>query len=468
MGIAYFPDYLNGKSLLIAMRIAALVPVKLNSRRLPNKNFLMLGNRPLSHYIFDTLLGIESIDSVYCFTSQNQILSLLPPGVKILPRPSYLDQDCITGNQLFDYAVDKLSDFDLIVLCHPTGPFIEKESILKGISAISSGGFDSAFAVEKHLTYAWHNNSPINYNPCSMTQTQDLAPIYTETSGFYAFLRKSYLEAGSRIGSRPFLVEVSKREAVDIDFPSDFAYAEHLLSFNPEEKDLSFDRFFADIIGSSSVHGKIRHLSFDLDGVIIDSLETMRASWKAVQEEFCISQPFEEYAKHIGRPLSDILSAIGISSAICKEVASYYTDQTALHSCLTRINADIVALIQDMIDRGIKISIVTSKPKIRASAIVNEIFGDKIRLILTTPDDLPSGRGKPAPDPLMLACCLNGCDPAESLYIGDMRVDSLAAQRAGIHFVHASWGYEDIPELDQVWFSSPADLCAYLRDVIRE
>ncbi len=448
------------------MKIAALVPVKLNSRRLPNKNFLMLGNRPLSHYIFDTLLKIDCISSVYCYTSQRQILQLLPKGVKLLPRPSRLDQDHVSGNQLFDYAISKLDSYDILVLCHPTGPYISAGSILSGINSIINDNHDSALSVERHASYAWLNNSPLNYTPSQMKQTQDLEPVYTETSGFYIFTKESYKINKSRIGLNPCFIEVSQREAVDIDNPSDFVYAEHLLGFNEEAKSLSFDKFFVDIVNGNGIHGKITHLSFDLDGVIIDSLNTMKSSWRDVQDCFELTIPFDSYKRHIGRPLHDILSIIGVSQDLIHDVAAYYIDKTSHYAGLSTTNFEIVSLIEEMCSRGIKVSVVTSKPRSRADQIINNIFDGTRGLILVTPDDLPSKRGKPCPDPLLLACCMLGCDPSETIYIGDMEVDKIAAQRAGIHFVHASWGYEDLPELDQVWFSSPKDLCSYLKEVV--
>ena len=90
------------------MSISVIVPIKPNSRRLPNKNFLQLGNRPLSYHIFKTLIGISEISNVYCFTSYPYVLDLLPKGVKLLIRPEYLNSDDIGGNELFRYAIESI------------------------------------------------------------------------------------------------------------------------------------------------------------------------------------------------------------------------------------------------------------------------------------------------------------------------------------------------------------------------
>ncbi len=43
-------------------KVSAFVPLKLNSRRLPNKNFLRLGDYPLAYHIFETLSKVDGID----------------------------------------------------------------------------------------------------------------------------------------------------------------------------------------------------------------------------------------------------------------------------------------------------------------------------------------------------------------------------------------------------------------------
>ena len=128
--------------------VAAFVPLKLKSRRLPNKNFLRLGDRPLAYHIFDTLLGIGELKSVYCYTSQPQVLDLLPVGVELLLRPKRLDGDEIKANELFMYALKNI-DADVVVLCHATGPFVRGDSISQGIQAVVSGEYDCAFAVQQ-------------------------------------------------------------------------------------------------------------------------------------------------------------------------------------------------------------------------------------------------------------------------------------------------------------------------------
>ena len=52
---------------------------------------------------------------------------------------------------------------------------------------------------------------------------------------------------------------------------------------------------------------------FDLDGVIIDSKENMRVSWKAVNKSLNLKISFKRYFDKIGMPFEDILKKLRIN-----------------------------------------------------------------------------------------------------------------------------------------------------------
>ena len=46
------------------MRVVALLPMKANSERVPNKNFRNFCGKPLFRWVLDTLLSLKVIDQV--------------------------------------------------------------------------------------------------------------------------------------------------------------------------------------------------------------------------------------------------------------------------------------------------------------------------------------------------------------------------------------------------------------------
>lgn len=208
------------------MKTVAVVPMKLNNTRLPQKNTKPFTNgRPLCCYILKTLLSIDKIDEVFVYCSNEKICDFIPSGVKYLKRSASLDTDTTSMNEVLSaFANDVFAD--VYVMTHTTAPFISAESIEKGIDAVLSGMNDSAFAAKKLQDFLWKNGTPFNYSLENIPRTQDLEPLYQETSGFYIYERHVITELGRRIGQSPFIVEVNEIEAVDIDEKEDFEIAD--------------------------------------------------------------------------------------------------------------------------------------------------------------------------------------------------------------------------------------------------
>lgn len=213
------------------MRTVAIVPMKLNNRRLPQKNTKAFTNgKPLCHYILTTLKSVAGIDEVYVYCSNEDICSYIPEGVTYLKRSEELDKDTTKMNEVLKSFADEVPA-DVYVMTHTTAPFIMAESIERGLAAVLYGGYDSAFAVKKLQDFLWKDGVPHNYALDSIPRTQDLTPLYEETSGFYIYREEVITLLGRRIGEKPYLVEVGEIESIDIDEAEDFTIADAIYNY---------------------------------------------------------------------------------------------------------------------------------------------------------------------------------------------------------------------------------------------
>ncbi len=213
------------------MKTVAIMPIKLNNERLPGKNTKPLGNKPLLQYELDSLLETGLCDSVYVYCSNESIKESLPKGVEFLKRPEFLDLPTSNFTQIFENFMTTV-DSDIYVYAHATAPFISKQTMEECINAVKSGEYDSAFCASKIQDYLWQNGKPMNFDATNLPRSQDLKPIYRETSGIYVFTREVFMKQKRRIGLKPFIKEVSYKEAVDINNPEDFDLAEALVNIN--------------------------------------------------------------------------------------------------------------------------------------------------------------------------------------------------------------------------------------------
>ena len=210
----------------MCVRVVSFIPVKMNSKRIPQKNIKkFFDGTPLMHFIQKVCLNVPSIDETYVYCSDPSVEDYTIPGVQFLLRPAYLDGDNINGNDLIREFMSTV-DADIYVNANTTSPFAKWETIEECIQKVKSGQYDSAFCVEPIRTFLWKDDTPLNFDPDHFPRTQDLPNIYGETSIAYVFTKDSFLKNGRRLGRKPYVKEVGKIEAIDIDYLEDFTIAD--------------------------------------------------------------------------------------------------------------------------------------------------------------------------------------------------------------------------------------------------
>lgn len=211
------------------MKTVAIMPIKLINERCPGKNTRMLGAKPLLQWELDSLKKTGLCDSINVFCSSEDVVPYLPDGVRFVQRPQYLDLPTSNFTQIFTCFMEQ-EEADIYVYAHATAPFITVETMRQCIEAVKSGEYDSAFCALKLQDYLWQDGEPLNFDATNLPRTQDLMPIYEETSGVYVFTKDVFTKYHRRVGKKPYIKEVSFKEAVDIDNPEDFSLAEALVN----------------------------------------------------------------------------------------------------------------------------------------------------------------------------------------------------------------------------------------------
>lgn len=210
------------------MRVVAIMPIKLKNERLPGKNIKMLGGKPLIQYSLETLKKVEGIDEIVVFCSEEAVKEYLIDGVKYIKRPAYLDEPSSNFTQIFE-KFSEIYDADIYIYAHATAPYVEVNTVQNCLNAVKNDNYDSAFCASKIQDYFWKDGKPLNFDATNIPRSQDLEPIYRETSGVYVFRKEVFEKYRRRIGERPYISEVSYREAIDINEPEDFVIAEKFL-----------------------------------------------------------------------------------------------------------------------------------------------------------------------------------------------------------------------------------------------
>jgi len=204
------------------LKTAIFVPIRLNSKRVKNKNIKLLGGRPLFCWSLEKL---DTIDTpIFIYTNGEEILSNLldfkPKNITFLKRPEHLDGDLTLGIDIYrQFSQDIPAEKYLLVHC--TSPFVKKETYLYALEMLNL--YQSVFSVEKIQTFTWYNNSMLNFS-LPRPRTQTLEPIFIETSAFYGYW-SNVLDKGDRSNEDNFKVITKFPENIDIDDESQFNLA---------------------------------------------------------------------------------------------------------------------------------------------------------------------------------------------------------------------------------------------------
>lgn len=216
------------------MKLAALVPMRHHSQRVPGKNYRPLAGKPLFHHILETLLAVPEIEAVMVDTDSEPVMEdvrRLFPSVKLIERPEHLRADDIPMNDILLHDTAQL-DAEFYLQTHSTNPLLKAETISSGIKKFFNEfpKYDSLFSVTRLQTRLYfQDGGAINHNPLELKQTQDLPPVYEENSCMYLFTRENLVKKHHRIGDAPMLFEIHRDEAWDIDEELDFEIADFLM-----------------------------------------------------------------------------------------------------------------------------------------------------------------------------------------------------------------------------------------------
>lgn len=218
------------------MKITALLPMKGNSERVPNKNLKLFNGKPLYHWIMQSLLASKYIDQIVVNTDSQAIKSDIEQhfsnrDVLIENRPEPLVGDYVSMNKIIGHDISRYPA-DLYLQKHSTNPLLRATTIdaalEKMIGFVQTQQYDSIFSVTKIQTRLYNaQGAAFNHNPQELIRTQDLDPLFEENSNFFIFSKSSFEKAGEkRIGIEPWMFEMNKIEAMDIDEKEDFLIAE--------------------------------------------------------------------------------------------------------------------------------------------------------------------------------------------------------------------------------------------------
>jgi CMP-N-acetylneuraminic acid synthetase len=215
----------------------AIIPARGGSKRLPNKNSLLLGGIPLlAHSILYAKANSDLIDEVFVTTDNSTIKDIaLQFGAKVIDRPSEISGDFEPTITAVQHVISSL-DFEVenVILLQPTNPLRPKKLLQDCFEEYEKTLANSLFTVTQnhHKLGKIHDNQFVPFNYKIGQRSQDLEPLYFE-NGLLYISKVNVINNHTVISEDAFPYLVNHVFAtVDIDTQDDFDYAEYLLNKN--------------------------------------------------------------------------------------------------------------------------------------------------------------------------------------------------------------------------------------------
>lgn len=172
------------------------------------------------------------------------------------------------------------------------------------------------------------------------------------------------------------------------------------------------------------------HLSFDLDGTLINSLPLMKSSWETLCRKYNIRVGWSQFKLQLGLPFEVICLNLGLED-LAVDLHNDYFDYNYRNIDKVEPMPGLEFLKEWLAMENIEWSILTSKPKKTAVPILSK-FSLNPSIVIFCDDTV---QGKPSIEPAMLL--KSKVSPNKKItYVGDSIVDHLFAVNSGFKFVN--------------------------------
>jgi CMP-N,N'-diacetyllegionaminic acid synthase len=233
----------------LSMKSIAFIPARAGSKRIPNKNIMILRGHPILSYSIQAAIESGVFDAVVCATDSPLYANIARHYGAEVP---FLRAADISGDESPDiewvvWMLTELGkygrDYDVFSILRPTSPFRLPETIRRAWKTfVEDSGADSLRAIEKckqHPGKMWvirgRRMLPVmpfilNGTPWHSSQYAALPEIYAQDASLEIAWSRIALEQNTIAGEViiPFVSE--GLEGFDINEPEDWLLAEHYLA----------------------------------------------------------------------------------------------------------------------------------------------------------------------------------------------------------------------------------------------
>lgn len=220
----------------MSLKKIAIIPARSGSKGLPNKNILMLLDKPLIAYTIEAAIKSNEFQRVIVSTDSLEYKEISEKyGAEVVLRDDYLSNDKATSFMVIEDVLKKIKieNLDYFMLLQPTSPFRDEKHIIDSIKDFEKEYSNLDFLVSMtessksaDLIKRIGNDKTLkNYDlDYSNYRRQDGKEYYPNGAIFIGKVDK-YLEKKHFFGEKTLAYFMNKEDSIDIDDRLDFEIA---------------------------------------------------------------------------------------------------------------------------------------------------------------------------------------------------------------------------------------------------
>ena len=233
------------------MKIVAMIPARIGSKRVPKKNLRLLMGKPLISYCIEAAVQSNVFDEIYLNTDSEEFCQIAKMhNIQFYKRPEKLGSDETNNDQFADDFISNVKS-DIVIQLLPTSPLISSKEIKQFVEKMISDQLETLISVESKQIACIYKKDEINFSFMEQHKSsQTMEPVYAYATVLMGWKTEIFKRNMKNFGfayhgadSKKDFFVLNGLSTIDIDNEEDFHLAEVAMIY-ANSKNKSEPRFW--------------------------------------------------------------------------------------------------------------------------------------------------------------------------------------------------------------------------------
>lgn len=225
------------------MRIAAIIPARKGSKRIPKKNLLKIESEYLLEKVLKNLRGMSYDLDIFISTDDEEIkkIAINNQDINVLERGNRFCDDFSSVIDVINWHQEsELKNYAVILQIYIHSICIDSKTLDRALKKLIASKKSSLISIcplncPAEWTFKKKSHSLVpNFKGCENKRSQDLGRSYFDAGQFYIYKNKWFATKDNSFENTDFF-EIKRYQATDLDEIDDFELLELNYSFSKQK-----------------------------------------------------------------------------------------------------------------------------------------------------------------------------------------------------------------------------------------